>query len=40
MGATASATCEGGYFKMPSLAGVTAYAGGNVSPTSSPATDS
>lgn len=40
MGTGASATCEGKYFKMPSLTGVTAHAGGNVTPTSSPATDS
>lgn len=40
MGTGASATCEGKYFKMPSLKGVTAYGGGNVTPTSSPATDS
>lgn len=40
MGTGASAACEGRYFKMPSLKGVTAYGGGNVSPTTSPATDS
>lgn len=40
MGTGASATCEGKYFKMPSLKGVTAYGGGNVTPNSSPATDS
>jgi hypothetical protein len=39
MGTTASATCEGVYFKMPSLIGVTAYGGGNVTAVSSPATD-
>lgn len=39
MGTTASATCEGVYFKMPSMTGVTAYGGGNVTATSSPATD-
>jgi hypothetical protein len=38
MGTTASATCEGIYFKMPSFTGVTATAGGT-SPTTSPATD-
>ncbi|HVC13559.1 MAG TPA: hypothetical protein VND62_01730 [Acidimicrobiales bacterium] len=40
MGTGASATCEGKYFQMPSLKGVSAYAGGSVTPTSSPATDS
>jgi hypothetical protein len=40
MGATASATCEGRYFKMPSLVGVTAYAEGNAAATASPAADS
>lgn len=40
MGTGASSACEGKYFKMPSLKGVTAYGGGDVSPTSSPATDS
>lgn len=39
MGTTASATCENTYFKMPSLKGVTAYAGGNVTPATSPTTD-
>ena len=39
MGTTASATCEGIYFKMPALIGVTAYGGGSASATSSPATD-
>lgn len=39
MGTTASATCEGVYLKMPSLTGVTAYGGGNVTPSSSPITD-
>jgi hypothetical protein len=39
MGTTASATCEGIYLKMPSLIGVTAFGGGNVTAASSPATD-
>lgn len=39
MGTTASATCEGIYFKMPALTGVTAYGGGNVTASSSPTTD-
>lgn len=39
MGTTSSATCEGIYFKMPALAGLTAYGGGNVTATASPTTD-
>jgi hypothetical protein len=40
MGTGASTKCEGKYFKMASLKGVTAYGGGSASITSSPATDS
>jgi hypothetical protein len=39
MGTTASTKCEGIYFKMPALIGVTAYGGGSATPSSSPATD-
>lgn len=39
VGTTASATCEGVYIKMPSLKGVTAYGGGNVTADTSPFTD-
>jgi hypothetical protein len=39
MATSAPAACEGTYFSMPSLTGVTATAGGG-SPTTSPATDS
>lgn len=39
MGTTASATCEGIYLKMPSLIGITGYAGGSATPDSSPFTD-
>lgn len=39
MGTTASTACEGIYFKLPALVGVTAYGGGAVTPASSPATD-
>ncbi len=40
MGTTAASACEGQYFQMPPLKGVVAYAGGNVAPTASPASDS
>lgn len=40
MGTGASTKCEGKYFKMPSLKGVTAYGGGTGTVTSSPTTDS
>lgn len=39
MGTTASATCEGTFFKMPAIVGVTAYGGGTVTPATSPTTD-
>lgn len=39
MATTSSATCEGIYFKMPALIGVTAYGGGSVTAASSPTTD-
>jgi hypothetical protein len=39
MGTTASTSCEGIYFKMPSLIGVTAYGGGSGSAATSPTTD-
>ena len=39
MGTTASATCEGTYFKMPAFTGITAYGGGTVTPASGSITD-
>ena len=39
MGTTSSTKCEGIYFKMPALIGVTAYGGGSAAPASSPTTD-